>query len=416
MLPQPLFAPVVSTIFRKIAETYNYHVGFWQRRFLQTLFEAVLALRGRVNFTNLARFSPLHEQTFRRHFQKAFQWVWFNLTMVHLRRHPEEPIIGVFDCSFLPKSGTETWGLGQFFSSLAGRSKNGLEVSILGVVATESRRAFGVDATQTPPDLSANETGDYSRVDFYLEQITDLYQTLTELGVFYWVGDGFYAKQKVFDTVTGLGGDLITRLRSDANLRYLYTGPRSEGPGRPKQYDGKIDWDDLEELRRRFDEVGRLPDQPEIRVLTTVANSPHFGRNLRVVLLIGPGSEGPDGEKQVILASTDTGQSADEIVQYYRLRYQIEFIIRDAKQHTGLTHCQARSQEKLDFHLNMSVATANLLRLLAQKAACSKRTYRREAYNRLLVGHLLSQLGLSAEYDQTDPRIQSVIRTGRMAV
>ncbi|MCS3639335.1 hypothetical protein GGQ09_003324, partial [Salinibacter ruber] len=28
----------------------------------------------------------------------------------------------------------------------------------------------------------------------------------------YWVGDGFYAKQKVFDTVTGLGGDLITRL------------------------------------------------------------------------------------------------------------------------------------------------------------------------------------------------------------
>ena len=414
MLPQPLFAPVVSTIFRKMTDIYNCNIGFWQRRFLQTLFEAVFALRGRVNFTNLARFSPLHEQTFRRHFQKAFQWVWFNLTILRLRRHPDEPIIGVFDCSFLPKSGTETWGLGRFFSSLAGRSKKGLEVSILGVVATESRRAFGVDATQTPPDLPG-ETGGYSRVDFYLEQIIDLYETLTELGVSYWVGDGFYAKQKVFDTVTDLGGDLITRLRSDANLRYLYTGPQSEGPGRPKQYDGKIDWDDLDELRRRFDEVGRLPDQPEVRILTTVANSPHFGRDLRVVLLIGPG-ESPNGDEQVILASTDTGQSAEEVVRYYRLRYQIEFVIRDAKQHTGLTHCQARSQEKLDFHLNMSVATANLLRLLAQKSACSKRTYRREAYNRLLVGHLLSQLGLSAEYDRTDPRIQSVIRTGRMAV
>ena len=428
MLPQPLFAPVVSTIFRKMTDIYNCNIGSWQRRFLQQLFEAVCALRGRVNFTNLARFSPLHEHTFRRHFQKAFQWVWFNLTMVRLRRHPDEPIIGVFDCSFLPKSGTETWGLGRFFSSLAGRSKKGLEVSVLGVVATQSRRAFGVDATQTPPDLSANETtnettnetnnetgeyktGGYSRVDFYLEQIIDLYETLTELGVSYWVGDGFYAKQKVFDTVTGLGGDLITRLRSDANLRYLYTGPRSEGPGRPKQYDGKIDWDDPDELRRRFDEVGRLPDQPEVRILTTVANSPHFGRDLRVVLLLGPG-----GEEQVILTSTDTGQSAGEVARYYRLRYQIEFVIRDAKQHTGLTHCQARSQEKLDFHLNMSVATANLLRLLAQKAACSKRTYRREAYNRLLVGHLLSQLGLSAEYDRTDPRIQSVIRTGRMAL
>jgi hypothetical protein len=89
MLPQPLFAPVVTTIFRKMAETYNCQVGFWQRRFLKELFEAVLALRGRVNFTNLARFSPFHEQTFRRHFQKAFQWVWFNLTVCRLRRHPE---------------------------------------------------------------------------------------------------------------------------------------------------------------------------------------------------------------------------------------------------------------------------------------------------------------------------------------
>lgn len=141
-----------------------------------------------------------------------------------------------------------------------------------------------------------------------------------------------------------------------------------------------------------------------------MANSPHFGCDLRIVVLISP-----DGE-HVILASTDRSQHAEEVVRHYRLRYQIELVIRDAKQHTGLTHCQARSQEKLNFHLNMSVAGVNLLRLLAQKAECSKRTYRREAYNRLLIGHLFSKLGLSAEYDRTDPRVQSVVRTGRMAV
>ena len=409
MLPQPLLAPVVTTIFRKMANIYNCQVGFWQRQFLQELLRAVFALRGRVNFTNLARFSPLHEQTFRRHFDKAFKWVWFNLTVFRLRRHPEEPIIGVFDCSFLPKSGTKTWGLDRFFSSLAGQSKQGLEVSVLGIVATGSRRAFGVDATQTPPDLSADRAAGYSRMDFYLEQIVDLYDQLADLGVSYWVGDGFYAKQKVLDTVTGLGGDLITRLRSDANLRYLYTGPPKEGPGAPKQYDGKIDWDDQKGLTRKFNEVGGLLDRPDVRMLTTVANSPHFGRNLRVVVLISP-----DGE-QVILASTDTSQHAEEVVQYYRLRYQIEFVIRDAKQHAGLSHCQARSQKKLDFHLNMSVAVVNVLRLLAQKAECSKRTYRREAYNRLLIGRLLSKLGLSAEYDRMDPRVKSVVRTGRIA-
>jgi len=411
MLPQPLLTPVVSTIFRKMADIYNYRVDAWQRRFIGELFKAVFSVRGRANFTNLARFSRLHEQTFRRHFKKAFQWVWFNLVILRLRRHPEEPIIGAFDCTFLPKSGTETWGLGQFFSSLAGRPRKGLEVSVLGIVATSSRRAFGIDATQTPPGLPTGEQDGYSRVDFYLEQITDLYDQLADLGVTYWVGDGFYAKQKVFDTVTDLGGDLITRLRSDANLRYPYTGPPKEGPGAPKQYDGKIDWSDLCELAKRFDEVGRLPDQPDVCVLTAVANSPHFGRDLRIVLLVGP-----DGKEQVILASTDTAQHAEKIVRYYRLRYQIEFVIRDAKQQTGLTHCQARSQEKIDFHLNMSVATVNLLRLLAHRAECSPRTYRREAYNRFLIGRLFSKLGLSAEFDRSDPRIQEVVQTGRMAV
>ena len=174
-------------------------------------------------------------QTFRRHFRKAFQWVWFNLIVLRLRRHPEEPIIGAFDCTFVPKSGTETWGLGQFFSSLTGKPQEGLEVSVLGIVATGSRRAFGVDVTQTPSGLPTGEEDGYSRVDFYLEQIIDLYDPLADLGVTYWVGDGFYAKQKVFDTVTGLGGDLITRLRSDANLRYLQaTATHGPAEGRPR--------------------------------------------------------------------------------------------------------------------------------------------------------------------------------------
>ena len=47
--------------------------------------------------------------------------------------------------------------------------------------------------------------------------------------------------------------------------------------------------------------------------------------------------------------------------------------------HTGLTHCQARGQEKPAFHLNISVAAAHMLRLLARKAGCSPRIYRREA-------------------------------------
>ena len=38
----------------------------------------------------------------------------------------------------------------------------------------------------------------------------------------------------------------------------------------------------------------------------------------------------------VVLFSTDTDLSADQIVDYYRLRFQIEFNFRDAKQYWGL--------------------------------------------------------------------------------
>lgn len=122
----------------------------------------------------------------------------------------------------------------------------------------------------------------------------------------------------------------------------------------------------------------------------------------------------PKADKHVVLCSTDIEQHADEVARYYRLRYQIEFVIRDAKQHTGLTHCQARSQEKIDFHLNMSIAAVGLLRLLAVRAGLSPRSYRREAYNRMLIERLFSQLGLSAELDVTHPRVRPVIRIGRM--
>jgi hypothetical protein len=133
--------------------------------------------------------------------------------------------------------------------------------------------------------------------------------------------------------------------------------------------------------------VGRLPDKPEIRVFTTLAYSPHFDRDLRIVLLANA-----DFSDHVVLCSTDTEQPAEQVAEYYRLRYQLEFVIRDASRHTGLTHCQARSQEKIDFHLNMSVAGVGVLRLLAQKQGCSLHTYRREAYNRMLVDRLLSKL------------------------
>jgi hypothetical protein len=51
--------------------------------------------------------------------------------------------------------------------------------------------------------------------------------------------------------------------------------------------------------------------------------------------------------------STDLNLTCNNLLSYYQTRFQIEFLYRDGKQHTGLNDWEARSQNKLDFQFNM---------------------------------------------------------------
>ena len=52
------------------------------------------------------------------------------------------------------------------------------------------------------------------------------------------------------------------------------------------------------------------------------------------------------------------------ILEYYRIRFQIEFLYRDGKQHTGLNDSQARSENKLDFQFNASLTSINIAKVV----------------------------------------------------
>jgi len=133
----------------------------------------------------------------------------------------------VIDCSFISKSGKKTFGLDNFWSGVAQVAKQGLELSVLGCINVYSGRAYFLDATQTPAGLSKKDGGDYSRTDFYLEQVLDCLKYLPS--VVYYVADGSYAKAKIVNGLSGAGKHLITRLRTDANLKYINTSPRQKG-------------------------------------------------------------------------------------------------------------------------------------------------------------------------------------------
>jgi IS4 transposase len=96
------------------------------------------------------------------------------------------------------------------------------------------------------------------------------------------------------------------------------------------------------------------------RIYTITANSPTFKRTLRIVYLV---REENGKTYTALLFSTDTNCPVLDILRFYKARFQIEFLFRDAKQHTGLCNCQSTRKEKLDFHFNASLAALNLPRL-----------------------------------------------------
>ena len=380
----------------------------WQQDFLLELFELIYSIQGRLTFENMARYSKFNECTFRRNFKMFFDWLGFNwqiLTWGGLDF--SNSIIAVVDCSYLPKAGKSTYGLDRFFSSVAGKAKKGLEITLLSLIDTVSGTAWALDVKQTPAALSAKEgsSHDYTRIDFYLEQIIKLKKQLQ--AVKYFVADGYYAKVKVFTTMELMGKHLITKFRPDANLRYLYTGPHEKRPGRRTQFDGKADWKNLD--LEKWDYVGTDDKYSYLKIYTQVLNSPHYKRNFRVVLLLNTRTN-----RYILLACTDIHLPARLIVRYYQLRFKIEFLFRDAKQFCGLTHCQARNKEALDFHFNMSLAAVNLLQLQMKldPTIDSMNSYVRKAYNTRLVSWLFSQLSSEAEFDINHPKVQKALSLG----
>jgi len=103
-----------------------------------------------VNFTNLSRYSYLSEKTYRRHFLKSFNFPQFNQYFLESALNPEHTVIAVIDCYFLRKSGKKTDGKGYFYNGVAGKSEQGLKISVISIVEIESRLSYSLSVQQTP--------------------------------------------------------------------------------------------------------------------------------------------------------------------------------------------------------------------------------------------------------------------------
>lgn len=246
-----------------------------QRKFLQVLFATMLTVHSAINFLSLGRHSELSERTFRRQFRQVFDFPAFNRETIEQANCPP-PLCFAQDASFIPKSGKHTFGLDKFWNGSHSRVEKGLELSLIAVLDQSTAAAFALSAAQTPPNLAhkKGESGN-TRIDFYLEHLRQTAAALPE-SVKYGIFDGFYAKQKFVQGVCQLGFHLISRLRVDAHLKYLYTGEQKPRGARRK-YDGKVQLSDLS----RFQAVPTT--ERELTLFTQILWSVSLKRRVRVV-------------------------------------------------------------------------------------------------------------------------------------
>jgi hypothetical protein len=378
--------------------------------FFVTLFSTILVVCGRVNFTNLSRYSELNEKTYRRHFEAEFEFTPLNVELVNFTAGLGQALLLVMDCSFIAKSGKATDGLDWYWNGCASRVEKGLEISLIGVVDLETETAYALSAQQTL--VQADTPSKITRMDQYLDHLRSVRPHLPR-PVRYLAVDGAYAKANFVSGAVGAQLDVISKLRCDANLRYLYKGEQKRR-GRPRKYDGKVTFSDLS----RFTFIAAV--HPNVDLYTARVWHVSLKREIRVVYLIDRRS--PHRVGTCLLFSTDVEQDPSQIYHFYQLRFQIEFLFRDAKQFTGLEDCQARDRVKLAFHFNASLTALNLAKVemnqnqsRVQRVPFSMTSVKRRALNQHLLDRFITNLDLEPSVIKSHPNYPTLCNYGIIA-
>ncbi|MEP6520069.1 transposase [Microcoleus vaginatus] len=209
-----------------------------QKKFLITLFSTILLVYGKVNFTNLSRYSCLSEKTYRRHFLKNFNFPQFNQYFIEKALNPEHTVIAVIDYSFLIKSGKKTDGKAYFYNGVAGKSEEGWEISVISIVEIETRLSYSLSVQQTPsrpqikpakklpqkpkncwsiktrkkPDSQSSKP-DITIVDDYAQHLKNT-RCFFPSYVRYLVADGYYYRSKFWEAVRELNLNFIGKRAS----------------------------------------------------------------------------------------------------------------------------------------------------------------------------------------------------------
>jgi hypothetical protein len=379
-----------------------------QLKFIPHVVRLFLSIRGRLTYLNLARHGDYCEQSFRINYEKTFDFKSYNTSLI--QTYCGDELIWIFDPSYLAKSGKHTPGTGYFWSGCAGAMKWGLELSALAIGDIDNHTAMHYHVTQTQAIK-----GEESLRMYYAKLLTEQAVELQKLSKILTV-DAFFSKKPFVDSICAAGFTIVTRLQNNIHLRYAYTGEKKAGRGRPQEYDGKIDPKNVS-----LDHFKLVKSDETARIYEGIAHVRCLKRWGKIVIVHYLKEDGTVRNVSIYYCS-DKEMAGLKVYQYYRLRYQIEFLFRDAKGHLGLEHSQSRQEKAIDFHCNMALTTLNTAKAMhwfdkpkAERPPFSMADIKTQYVNEQLLDRLIIIYGKDPSVEINNPEIKKLYQLGRIA-
>ena len=374
-----------------LLQPFNPILAATAMRQMSRVLTAMLAMTGRVTMLNIARWASKggSYRSVQRFFHTAIPWA--ELLWLFFRQHllcPQDEYIVAGDEVVVSKAGKQTYGLDRFFSSLCQRAIPGLSFFALSLVSIQQRRSFPIAIEQvvrTEEEKAASGQGkqqgqaarrrgrpkgskNKSKVEVVLNaELLRIKAMLSKLlarllgwlVLKYLVLDGHFGHNAAVQMARQCQLHLISKLRADAALYLPYKGPYA-GRGPRRRYGDKVNYQALPKQHLKSLSV---EDGLETRIYQATCLHKEFAQALNVVIIVKTNLQ-TGACAHVVLFSSDLELPFDKLIDYYSLRFQIEFNFRDAKQFWGLEDFMNVSQTAVSNAANLSLFMVNLVHLL----------------------------------------------------
>jgi hypothetical protein len=252
-------------------------------------------------------------------------------------------------------------------------------------------------------------------MDFYCGLLKEKAPELLKISKYIAV-DAYFSKKSFVSAAIESGLHVITRLRDDAVLHYP-PPPKKQGQvGAPKKKGDRFRPKELQD--------GQLPCLSQTegeRIYGGTAYVGSLGRLVTIAVVQQLREDGSVKSAKVFIC-TDLEFAPLEVLTYYKSRFQIEFLFRDAKQHTGLEDSQSRDKEALEYHFNMSLTAVSIAKVVHylsikkdDRGPFSMADIKTQYFNQLFIGRIIDVFGNFPNITINHPALKSLYNLGKIA-